>query len=128
MLLQPVVHPLLQKHHFIRRYWRLAPTKHCSLLSSVPAQRLHLPHRFLYNPSIVSVLLKTWSIVQVDKKRHDRSDSRCWGRMRAIEWQRAQRERFTQALTWVLIKGREQARDLIRRQTANFNRETVYNI
>jgi len=54
-------------------------------------QRLHLPHRFLkirlYDRSVVSVLLKTWSIVQADKKRHDRFDSRCSGRMRAIKWQ-----------------------------------------
>lgn len=91
------------KQNSTRYYWKLAPTKCRSLLLSVPMQRPHFPQRFLkirlYNPSVMSVLLKTWSIVQVDKKRHDMFDSRCSGRMCAIKWQWAQRERFTQGLT-----------------------------
>lgn len=85
-----------------------------------PMQRLHFPQRFtkarLHNPSVVSVLLKTQSVVQVDKKGHD-SLTAGVQQERATERQRHGGNPLLRHSPGAQIKDREQTRGLI--QTAN---------
>lgn len=86
-------------NHYIQivRTPELTPTKHGIHLLSYLTQGLFIICVFLkfrlYNISVMSVLLKTWSIVQADKKRLDAFDSRCSGRMCNIKWQYFVRKR-----------------------------------
>lgn len=85
-----------------------------------PVWRLCSPHRFikgrLHSPAVVSVLLKTWSVVQVDKKGHDSLTAGVQQEW-ATEWQ--QRGRNPLLRHSAGIKGREQTCALTHWQTAN---------
>lgn len=85
-------------------------------------RRLHFPHRFievrLHSLSVVSVLLKTRSVVQVDKKGHD-SLTAGVQQEHATERQQRGRNPLLRHSAGAQIKGREQMCASIHWQTAN---------